>query len=504
MLAKVRKGIARMITRTREALRIRRDAIRARHAKRIKRVTTRSRWYWMGALTMALVGFGLDEYLAAVQPAWEMTPKFFFYNLLNGSERAGLPSDTAVVLVTDQEYWTGKKSGWDLAHRSPLKKDYVGALVEKLCAADARVVALDINLSAPSDNPSVKESDDYSEEISAFRNSINEALASPDTAHPWRNPLCRIVFAVGLECHAGACNVRPRQDVDAKEFASSRVTEGQVNFAPDIRRMPTQVGLDNDEAEDSFAVAITHAFNASFEPPASSSTETKTGDAQQSEEDEDGEFPFVLFLKEHDFEKRVLPSQTVIVSKCDDTAYRGLEDCLAVKRLVQGRVVLVGGGWHIDGENRGVLVDQYDTPAGPLTGVFVHLNYVAAALDGRIELPVLEWLEKLIDIVIVALSAVAAAASSGLWSRMKLVIMFCLFWLIAQYFTWHNLGLFIDCTIPMALLVLHSYIHETVEAQFENKRLKREVAEERAKRAAASPVPTDVPAPSTPSVPPAE
>lgn len=449
--------------------------IKSRFPKQFESFTAKTGWYWLGTALTIVVGFCLNQYLTEIHPSWEMVPKFIVYNFLNGSERAGLPSDTAVVLITDQEYWAGKNPNWDLAHRSPLKKDYVGKLVEKLCAADARVVALDINLSAPSDNPAVRESEDYADEISKFRNSIKEALEKPDIMHPWRNPLCRIVFGVPLSCQDSHCNVRARQDIQAKDFGSPRVTEGQVNFAPDIRQMPTQVDLANGEDEDSFAIAITHSFNASFDTPSSAS---KAANAGQASDEDDDEFPFVLFLKERDFETRVLESNTVIVSNCDSASGLGSEDCLAVKRLVQGRVVLVGGGWHLDGEKRGDLIDQYQTPAGTLTGVFIHLNYVAAALDGRVERAVPKWLDWSVDLLIVLIMAVVAAASTKGWTRALALLGFCVFWLIAQYLTWHNLGLFIDCTIPVALLVLHSYVHTTVEAQFKARAAERRGAKE--------------------------
>jgi CHASE2 domain-containing sensor protein len=64
-----------------------------------------------------------------------------------------------------------------------------------------------------------------------------------------------------------------------------------------------------------------------------------------------------------------------------------------------GRIVLIGGNWH-DLQGYGDYVDQHLSPAGHVSGMVLHANYVESLLQHQLtrELPV--WIDVLIDLFI--------------------------------------------------------------------------------------------------------
>src|SRR5690348_1684556 len=51
------------------------------------------------------------------------------------------PKRTAIVFIGDDQYWTG-----DLGGRSPIKRDYIARLIDKIAAADPAAIAIDFDL----------------------------------------------------------------------------------------------------------------------------------------------------------------------------------------------------------------------------------------------------------------------------------------------------------------------------------------------------------------------
>lgn len=405
--------------------------------KTVRRITTHGLSYWIGVVIITILGFSLNHYLDEENFQSIRSVKFWLYRMLDSPMRIGRVAETTVIEISDLEY------DGILARRTPLKRDYLGVLVKNLCAANARVVALDVSFQGLPKGPGRTAISDYAGETDEFRNAIFDILKSPDGQHQSRNPFCRIVFAVRLDC-GNTCR-RPLQEIDAAQFSSSRVTEGAANFAADIREMPTRRPLENARPEDSFSWAIFRAYNDSYGYPTPDATALA--------------FPYTEFLSENQFKKqnRVLPADSVYQSKCDEV--RPGPECQKIERQVQGRVVLIGGTWHRYASSD-ELIDPHYTPIGLMSGVFVHANFVAAAIDGRLAYPVTSTTAMLIDILVVSAFAILMASIEKLTVRIVAMVSLVMVLLLVQYIAFHNFGYVVDCAIPVLLLICHYYVHE--------------------------------------------
>ena len=148
---------------------------------------------------------------------------------------------------------------------------------------------------------------------------------------------------------------------------------GNINLPTDKRQIPlVTVTADSDGPSESLALAAVTAYEDAID------RKPKTRDKQRIVSAvRDDEFVFASFIPESNFQK--IPIQQL---------FNGLENAL---RLCRGRIVIIGGNWHSD-LGHGERVDTYETPVGPMAGMYLHANYIEALLDDRYQPASLEAL----------------------------------------------------------------------------------------------------------------
>ena len=116
--------------------------------------------YWFRVVIIAIIGIAVGEKVDNTE-LW-IGYRYHVYQLLqNLSPRKPHPQRTALVLIGDNEYW----SGLDLQNRVPIKRNYLARLVDAASAANAAVIALDFDLRSPSPDGNPLESPDYQEDF---------------------------------------------------------------------------------------------------------------------------------------------------------------------------------------------------------------------------------------------------------------------------------------------------------------------------------------------------
>jgi CHASE2 domain-containing sensor protein len=189
-----------------------------------------------------------------------------------------------------------------------------------------------------------------------------------------------------------------------------------------------------DPCSDSLALAATAAYEDAIE------RKPRTRDKKIiSRMIGDKRFVFGSFIREDDFQK-------ISAEALKDGKQEAIRSC-------RGRIVLIGGKWHSD-IGTGELVDRYDTPAGPMQGMYLHANYIEALLDDRYqrEVPILFALG--FDLVVGgALYYFFHKADS---TRGKVFVLgIFLAPLVASYIVFANLNLYLDFVLPLGACFVH-------------------------------------------------
>lgn len=395
-------------------------------------------WYWVRVLAIAGVGFLLNRWLSEHPPQWMLDLRLAIYKVVSTSgPREANIGHTAIVEITDEEFWRG-----ELAGRRPLKRRYIAGLLTRLCQDGANVIGLDVDMRSPLPDGTLLNHTDYVQETNDLARAIQEAL---------RTYKCKIVLARTLYCPdppAGTCTQEPNA-LDPYSFDSNRVTWGYINLPVDVRQVPLRRSNVDSGKLDSFSQAIAIAES----PERVSRLRSPT------------EFPYGSFLSE-----KVFKDARVVFSARDV-----LRDAPEVVSVIPGKTVLVGGSWHANAYGRGVLVDTHTSPVGEIPGVILHANYAAAMIDGR-AYPAAGriWSDLIEGIVIAVIAVVLALPTSWLrkWLRLGAVVL-CLSAL--SYVFWQNLGMFLEVTIPVVLLLAHGVLDKYLDMRQELVQFRAEV-----------------------------
>jgi CHASE2 domain-containing sensor protein len=127
-----------------------------------------------------------------------------------------------------------------------------------------------------------------------------------------------------------------------------------------------------------------------------------------------------------------------------------------------GRVLLIGGRWH-DLQGFGGPVDQHLSPAGYLSGLGLHANYLESLLQHQFTYEVPLWVGILIDLLVGLIIYRSFEVADESWWR-KLVILLGAFLIpIVCAFLFLDLAnVYLDFLLPTELYFLH-ILYEIVE-----------------------------------------
>jgi CHASE2 domain-containing sensor protein len=390
----------------------------------IKRLAGKKPWYWLKVAIIIVIGLylghSLDEEGYLTGPRYKMSQ--FLQSL---TPFPPYPKHTALVLIQDEEYWRGEPEG-----RVPIKRDYIGKLMEALDKANAAVIAIDFDLrsqSAPGSDD--LEQPGYRAETDLFCKAVWAASQRRKVILPKTISLTH----VGKDDYF----YETKPDIyDKCDFGGGRVSKGYIALPPDTRLAPLlSLEVKGGPPLDSFSQAIARAHD-----------EDVLRHLRETEE-----LPYASFINQEEFEKKVVSAGDLLKG-----------EPAALKR-VENKVVILSGAWHSQGFETGMLIDSYDTPAGIIPGAFIHANYVEAMLDSRIFRTWGGWTLVIIEILLSLCVALPFALEIRALQKLLAVVFIGLVTLVFSYFSLRNLGLFFDPFIPLILVAAHGAFEQIRE-----------------------------------------
>lgn len=414
------------------------EATKARAAELLDRLKRKSFRYWMSAIfvfvlsvagSQAVYDFlGLDKIRAA-----------YFQYLLDHGPRPTKARYISLILINDKEYWTGAPAG-----RTPLNRDYLAKLVDKLAASSASVIALDFDVRLPKPD-SMEIPEVYKDETCKLIGAIKRGaaagkkfvLATPisfDEQQSYRRDT-DIYQANGL------CERQDRrapaqkpcgEDFTAQEKAN--ISCGYIALPDEILAIPGWLPTTDGAGLDSFALAIARA-----ERPA------QVDDLLQRD---GGAVRYSNFISVEGFEQ---------VKAIFSTG-----ELLDGRLSLNNKAVIVGANWRRYALDRGPGVDLHPTPIGKLVGALVHANYAEALMDERTSRAVPDWVAKVIEGLFSVTAAIILAVLSSVWKKIGGVLLLLAALFVVQWVTLHGLAVFFDALFPVFCLFLHSLFERIV------------------------------------------
>jgi len=427
------------------------------HARRLwaSKWVRRAR-YW---LTVALV-FGVSYWLS---PQIYDGLQFSYYRarwfqaLLDHGARRPIAKDVRLVLIGDDEYYS---DDFKRSHRK-----YLATLVRNLAdsAAHAGVIGLDFDLRLEDPKATTiadRDLDDTCDLIDSIHAAAARGskviLATPiveeSGAYHRRSDayqafgLCGAPAVPGLSARCNASRSAIARSRGNKTILNAYSTEfakedlanvacGYIALPRNFGEIPIQLMADG-AMLDSFGLATARASEVSIT-------------TYMLEEFRD-EFPIGHFMKIEKFEQS---GHEIAAGE----VYRNVFS----KELINGKIVMIGASWHTRARGEGELIDNQDTPAGPMVGVVLHANFVESLLDQRTAFNVSEsWLVA-IEIGFGIFAAFVFARYTwwwGLGAFLPLVLlMFLVQWVMLQ-----ALALYFDVLVPLLGLAVHSVVENFV------------------------------------------
>lgn len=393
--------------------------------------------YWLRVAVICAFGLWASDWLADNSPGWLKAMQVDEYQFLN-SLMPGKPQlhDLAIVLIDDDDYYKG-----DLAHRKPLKRDYLGRLVTTLCASQPKLIALDIYTRSPVDGDPA-DAPIYKAETDQLFSAIEEASKT-----------CKIVLARTLREPSieGGSFTEETSVLDAYHFSRpENVRWGHISLPADIRKVPLINGINvKNKKLDSFSQAIVRADDPLVAAELSG----------------DRGFPYGTFMGPERFyqENRLHKAADVLNGNV------GIQE-------LQHKDILVGVAWHENSFGVGRRIDDHVSPAGTMPGVFLHANYVAAMFTSGGTFNSIPKIGSVLFeiLVVLCIARIFAIRLPALRRWLYLCGIVAAVALVTIVFR-QNLGLYFEGTIPAVLVFAHGLFDESLKRNEEFSELRDEV-----------------------------
>lgn len=403
-------------------------------------VQSRAMRYWVRTLALIIVGLLVGHWLEETE-TWTAA-RYRVYQWLDSVDPWGAPKprDSILILIGDDEYWAG-----DLAGRAPLKRDYLGRLVEAVAQLEPAVIALDFNLRSSMGPHSPVEHQAYANERRDFIASLDSVskrvhLVLPRTTRWNRRGHFTLERAV--------YDFDPTYDsagMDPDLSHASGIEVGYIEGDPDVRRVPLLADTGGGDGLKSLSLAVVSAYR----PQVVADIIRRHANV----------FPYARFISPTDFKPFQFSASDVLRGQIDRSAIRS-------------RVVIIGAGWHSRGFGSGPLVDLYDTPVGPLNGAQIHATYVEALLSRGTFAPLSSAVLKCAEAALLFLLAVIlfriARSSSLTPARMGVIscaaaVVGVGILIVADYLLLKTLGIYSEMLIPVVVVSVHPFVEFLVE-----------------------------------------
>jgi CHASE2 domain-containing sensor protein len=409
---------------------------------KIVRPFTRKGWgHWVRfALLLAAAGY-LGHVLGT--STWLTTFRYSIYHRqLMMRDRAQMyPKRTALVLLNDDDYW-----GDDFQARTPLKRNLLAEVIDKLNAAGVNTVGLDVDLRSPHPTDPGFEFRDYQDEDKVLFNAIKSMCAADR----------HVVLASSVQFGDEGYEQMPSVYTNyLKEMPC--VTRGYIQLPFDMRQIPGTLEMADGSTLDSMSLAVTGIAD----PTAHDQAAAKTGES----------FRFSDYLTPNDF----------VAKNNRQFIFTGQQlrtmDSAALHNQLADKIVFVGANWHAFAYGVGPYVDVHQSPGGIEPGVMLWANYVEAMLDrtGTFA-PISNTVAELIEIALalgLAMIGVLEIHTAWKWAALAIGIVFSI---LFTYTLLQDLGLFLDFLFPLLMIVLHAIAEEGLKFWHEFRHLKRDAS----------------------------
>lgn len=337
------------------------------------------------------------------------------------------PEHVVLVYIDDNAHWT------DLKGVQPTDRAYLGRLITLLStSAHAAVVGLDFELLAPKDYEEGTDDELRASQNKVLLDAIEAARAKNIAVVLGGAYVGRKDGLVKLPTIYSRSQLNPEGISQCPRCPQY----GYINAPSDRRLLPGDVKAltDGKKMEDfkPFSDAVADAYlrrKADNEIEAGEGTEPRFGTFLN-----ESEFPRITAL-----ELQLDPSK---LAECDD------------------RIVLIGGHWH-DLQGYGDMVDTHLSPAGQMSGLALHANYVESLIQGQTAHEVPLWLDIVMDIVLGLVIYVSFELSHG-WEMVTVLVLAFTLPMLFAYAALVMANVYLDFLFPIELYFLH-ILYEMIE-----------------------------------------
>jgi CHASE2 domain-containing sensor protein len=410
----------------------------------LSRLRGRRPRYWIGAVFVLVLSYLAAPRVYDLVQLAEWRARLFQF-LIEANWKPLVPHFVKVVLIEDDEYWTGSPSG-----RRPIKRDYLAQLVDKFVKTNVRVIALDFDLRLP-DPLDFRVPLAYKDEtdklilsiINAAEKGKKVVLAKtiwrtdstncetkcrlePDIYEPYG--ICTLLRRDGQWVNPGA---PPKFAIS--DQAKKNLTCGYIALPNDRLMIAGQLELDDGSYIDSLALALARAVDPEL-----------VNDFVSSSSSEASYYSYISETKFAHYNASLSARELL------NTVEPELES------KFKQPAVLIGGHWSLFAYNRGPRVDTHTTPIGYSVGAYVHANFTEALLDNRTFAASPWWFSEISELFFGVIAMSLFAAIANLWMEIATVVVLSLVLVIIEWVALQQFGLFVDAFIPLLALWLHS------------------------------------------------
>lgn len=411
-------------------------------------LAAKSRRYWLLLGISILVGMHLGRAIGG-WPIWIGWRYGIFRHLADLNPIVPHARDTALLLVSDNDFWTScpadlprlgirpesdtlpdsivsSQQEQGCVRRTPIRRDYLALLVRKLATVEPSAIVIDFDLRSPvpDQRASKVEVAEYALETRDLASAILEVSQKRYVIVP------RTITCDGTQCK------RESDILDDFNLGSGKIAQGFVQLFPDKRMIPLSVQSGGENIE-SIALAAAR---------------TKGGYLQHSRQSLQA---FGSFLDSREYATRTV-NVTEFLQRPEE-----------FRAVFAGQIVIIGGSWHESAVGRGSQVDLHETPIGMLSGSMIHANYIEALLDGRVYSPTSEWVVLAMEALLSLGVAICVLGRSPIIGVFGTIAAAC----FISYVAFVNFGIVFDFLVPLVIVIGHTYLQQAEEWRKDSRRL---------------------------------
>lgn len=223
----------------------------------IRPITRKGPGYWIRFAVLLAAGWYVGHLLSGSKWLTQLRYALYHRQLMTRNRTELYPQRTALVLLDDDDYWSD-----DFQARSPLKRNVLADLLDRLDTAGVKTVALDVDLRSPLPTTPEFEFPDYKDEDAK----LIEAIGRMCAAHR------HVVLASSISFDADGYHEMPSIYTSSLPHLPC-LQRGYIQLPFDMRRIPGVLDLADGGHLDSLSLAVTGIADPTAYKIASAETE---------------------------------------------------------------------------------------------------------------------------------------------------------------------------------------------------------------------------------------